>query len=196
MNHLKTYEAFFNAFSDKPISDELLVKLIGVDLETIKDLLIDIEDKLPHVHISISFYYVGNSVFTFKLEERDLKFKGPLVFNSYGVRIKEIEMRVDFFPKKSFLEDIRKKANRDELTSQYKLMLNGQDISDDLKTFAKRLVFYKFKKVDIIPSNQLLTIRQLINSNIYHVDQKLPQGEAVYGSSFLEITARKEVITR
>ena len=194
MNHLKTFEAFFSFSMLDKISEEDLFTLISVNREIIQDLLVEFEDKLPDVNISINFDNIYNNgagkISGFR------KIKGKLFTKDGDETIEELRMEISFFPNRYLLDRIEgriKYIPKEKLTetSWYDLVLDGIDLQDEIESFQNRLERMGFFKFNILPRKEIKIEK---NPLVYlHTNNhpNLPGSE--YGLSFLTIFARKKV---
>ena len=206
MNHLKTFEAFFDP--DKrhfdPHLDKMLFKMIGVNGELVEDLLVDIQDKLPDIHISVSFF--GNidkykSSKLMKIEYKNGKWLNWLL-NHYGEHydarpiIGDVRMHIDFMPSGKMLDYLKTKTKRRNEDDWYEFVLGDVDITEEIETLKIRLEKLGFKDISIKKMDKSTVIGSHINSAIAfeEVGDSLPSYNNRFGLVFVKLSATKEII--
>lgn len=192
MNHLKTYEAYFSGLSVCNISDEEIRKLIGVDKTDIQDLLVDLEDKLPSAHISITFFNSHNNDNSI-LDE--IEYKNGIPFsNITGEEIKEIEIQIIFYPNIRMMNSANIRSKNSNFNGWYDLVVGDIDIEEELNSFEKRLKLLGFKDIKVSKIYNKYVIDKILNFTVYKGG--LPEGDNLIGLSFLIIGVKKSVANK
>jgi hypothetical protein len=194
MNHLKTFETFFSFSMRDKISEEDLFTLISVNREMIQDLLVEFEDKLPDVHISINFDNIYNN--RSRIISGFRRSEGKLFVKDGDDPIEELRMIISFYPNKYLLDKIEgriKSIPKEKLTetSWYDLVLDGIDLQDEIESFQNRLERMGFFEFNILPRKELKIEKNPLVYLQTNNHPNLPESE--YGLSFLTIFARKKV---
>lgn len=186
MKNLKTFEAFFNV--NVTPSREELIKLTGIDIDQIKDLLVDFEDKLPWIHISIDFYFITEDT-TQKPIEQLVSKNSINFFNLNVVDIKEIKVMVRIHPNEYHLNDLEQKLNSGVIkiknNNWAQFVLGDIDLSEEIETLKERLEllgFYGFN-LDIRTPNDLIRNINFYLNLITNIDN-VSFGISIFNISF------------
>lgn len=183
MKNLKTYEAFLN-ISLRRLEDKDLIKLISIDRNALEDLLIEFEDKLKDIHISIGFSNFGSGTFIRPIHNikwiDNQPYHVPYDGNSHKIDILMLIIR--FYPSKKLMEEL--KQNIKTTDNWYDLIVGDIDLSEEISQLKKRLEFFGFYN---IRSSELDTKAKLLINDIYLSD------DIHRGKEFLQIDALKNI---
>lgn len=205
MKNIKTFEAFFNP--DKrhfdPDLDKMLFKMIGVNTEVVEDILVDIQDRLPDIHISISFSAnidKYKEVKLKKIEYKDGKWINCLLNytgSQYGTApiVGDIKLRIEFAPSGKMLDYLRTKTKKRSENDWFKFVLGDIDISEELETLKVRLEKLGFKDITIkkIDKSTVIGSHPTSAVSIEEIGDNLPNYNNRVGLTFLQLFATKEI---
>ena len=200
MNHLKTFEAFFDPDGKSNSQlDKDLFKVIGANRHTIEDILIDIQDKVPDLHISISLRHMlsKNQYTTIdKIVLRDGKWINLKFVNDwdYSYPLEAVKLYIDICPSGKMIEELKNKeiVGRDKW---YNFVLGDINLDEELETLKKRLELLGFLDVKIKKriGTDIYSFHPKTNLRIVSTDQTLPKWNMDHGIAIASITAHKEV---
>lgn len=200
MNYLKTYEAFF-AGADKMLSQKdntNLFKLVGVNRAVIEDLLVDIEDKLPLVHIAIKFRGI-DTIGNVKHQLNGI-YVDPHVIPRLGNdnQLTKIQLYIIFYPSLNLIKSMRQGVESGNLkkTNWYDMCLGDKDIEEDLVALMNRLNKLGFTDFKVHKETQYTYIDNILYHFIVAADAngELPPYNNQVGQGFLVISAQKNLI--
>lgn len=183
MNYLKTFEKFFKYHAFHYPEDEDLIRMIGIDRQTIEDLFVDFEDKLPGIHISIEFLNYVEGVLTEPFGY--IKWDGNIPYDHNISEIDKVKVYILLCPSKELMEELKQKVRPG--IKWYDLIVGDKDLSDEIETLKKRLELLGFYNIE---NNKGEFSSKSRIDNIY-VSQ-----DVTHGLFFLSIQATKDVIKK
>lgn len=185
MDHLKTFEAYIKYHSLDYPEDKDLIKMFGISRQTIEDLLVDIEDKLSGIHISIEFLnYSLKDNFTEPFGF--INWRGDVPYDHNSKQIDKTKMVLLFCPSLDLLKSLESKDIRGK--SWYEIITDGVDLTDDILALKKRLELIGFYDIEV-QETKATTIQHLIDAVYFS------QG-VQHGQFFLKVYAKKDLTKR